>query len=82
MQAHYLSWTSQTDFLNACGKQIQDAVVKESKNALYYSVIVDGTPDVSGLDLQTKGWVGHCMCGGNRLSYTALVRQIRRLHLT
>ena len=47
MQAHYLSWTSQNELLSACGKQVLDAVIKESKNALYYSVIVDGTPDVS-----------------------------------
>ena len=47
MEAHYLSWTSQNEILNACGKQIQDAIVKEYKNALYYSVIVDGIPDVS-----------------------------------
>ena len=47
MQVHYLSWTSQNEFLNACGKQVLDAVIKEPKNALYYSVIIDGTPDVS-----------------------------------
>ena len=34
-------------FLNACDKQILDAVVKDSKNAFYYSMITDGTSDVS-----------------------------------
>ena len=47
MQAHYLSWTSQNEFIKACGKQVLDAVIAESKNAIYYSIIVDATPDVS-----------------------------------
>ena len=47
MQAHYLSWTSQNEFFDACGKRVLYTVIKESKNALYYNVIVDGTPDVS-----------------------------------
>jgi len=47
MQAHYLSWSSQNEFLNACGKQVLDALLQESKKAMYYSIIVDATPDVS-----------------------------------
>ena len=34
MEAHYLSWTYQNEILNACGKQIQNAIVKEYKNAV------------------------------------------------
>ena len=47
MQAHYLSWSSQNQFLDACGKLVLNAVVNECRSALYYSIIVDGTPDVS-----------------------------------
>ena len=47
MQAHYLSWSSQNEFIKACGKQVLDALIAESRNAIYYSVIVDATPDVS-----------------------------------
>jgi len=46
MQAHYLSWSSQNEFLNACGKQVLDALLQEYKKAMYYSVIVDATRDV------------------------------------
>ena len=38
---------SQNEFLNACDKWVLDAVIRESKNTLYYNVIVDGTLDVS-----------------------------------
>ena len=47
MQAHYLSWGSQNEFIELCGKLVFDAVVKEVKDSLYYSIIVDGTPDAS-----------------------------------
>lgn len=47
MQAHYLSWSSQNEFIAECGKLVLDAVIEEVKSAFYYSVIVDGTPDAS-----------------------------------
>ena len=47
MQTHYLSWRSQNEFIEACSTQVLDALLAESKNAMYYSVIVDATPDVS-----------------------------------
>ena len=47
MQAHYQSWSSQNEFILECGKLVQEAVIKEVKKAIYYSVIVDGTPDAS-----------------------------------
>ncbi|XP_065902561.1 uncharacterized protein [Dysidea avara] len=47
MQTHYLSWRSQNEFIEACSTQVLDALLAESKNAIYYSVIVDATPDVS-----------------------------------
>ena len=47
MQVHYLSWSSQNEFIAECGKLVCDAIVEEVKSAFYYSISVDGTPDVS-----------------------------------
>ena len=48
MQAHYLSPRSQNEFIDECSKVVLNAIVEEvNKQALYYSIIVDGTPDVS-----------------------------------
>ena len=47
MQAHYLSPRSQNEFIDECSKVVLNAIVEEVKQALYYSIIVDGTPDVS-----------------------------------
>ena len=41
---HYLSWSSQNEFIAECGKLVCDATVEEVKSAFYYSIIVDGTP--------------------------------------
>jgi uncharacterized protein (UPF0305 family) len=47
MQAHYLSPRSQNEFIEECSKVVLYAIVEEVKQAMYYSIIVDGTPDVS-----------------------------------
>ena len=47
MQAHYLSPRSQNEFIDECSKVVLNAIVEEVKQALYYSIIADGTPDVS-----------------------------------
>ena len=47
MQAHYLSWYSQNEFIKECGKLVRQAVLDEVKKPFYYSIIVDRTPDVS-----------------------------------
>ena len=46
-KAHYLSPRSQNEFINECSKVVLNDIVEEVKQALYYSIIVDGTPDVS-----------------------------------
>ena len=46
MQAHYLSWQSQNEFISECARLVQEAVVKEVKDAVYFTIITDGTPDV------------------------------------
>ena len=45
MQAHYLSWCSQNEFIEECAKVVINAIIEEVKRALYCSIIVDGTPD-------------------------------------
>jgi hypothetical protein len=47
MQAHYLSWRSQNEFIEECATIVINAITDEVKRALYYSIIVDGTPDTS-----------------------------------
>ena len=47
MQAHYLSPRSQNEFIDECSKVVLNTIGEEVKQALYYSIIVDGTPDVS-----------------------------------
>jgi hypothetical protein len=47
MQAHYLSWRSQNEFIQECANIVINAIIDEVKRALYYSIIVDGTPDTS-----------------------------------
>ena len=56
-------------YMSLTGKVSNDYILKALPNA--------------GLDPQIKAWVGNCagVHGGNRFSYTALVRQIRRLCL-
>nr|XP_047124110.1 zinc finger MYM-type protein 1-like [Hydra vulgaris] len=45
--AHYLGWSSQNEFIKECGRIVYGAIIKEAHMAIYYSILVDGTPDVS-----------------------------------
>ena len=45
MQAHYLS--TQNEFIMACGEIVFVAIIEEIRTAIYFSMIVDVTPDVS-----------------------------------
>ena len=47
MQAHYLSWGSQNEFIQICAQLVKSKIVEEVTDAIYYSIIVDGTPDAS-----------------------------------
>ena len=42
MNAHYLGWSTQNEFIKECG-----GIVHGAHMAIYYSILVDGTPDVS-----------------------------------
>ncbi len=50
MKAHYLSPSSQNEFINECGQLVMDAVLEEPFDAIYYTIITDGTPDSSHTD--------------------------------
>ena len=47
MQAHCLSWPSQNEFIEECAKVVINVIIEKIKRALYYSIIVDGSPDTS-----------------------------------
>ncbi|XP_065662686.1 zinc finger MYM-type protein 1-like [Hydra vulgaris] len=50
MQAHYLSWRTQNEFIMACGETVFAAIIEEVLTAIYFSIIVDETPDLSHTD--------------------------------
>ena len=52
MQAHYLSPRSQNEFIDECSEVVLNTIVEEFKQALYYDIIVDGTPDVFHTDTE------------------------------
>ncbi|XP_065674062.1 uncharacterized protein LOC136091006 [Hydra vulgaris] len=47
MNAHYLGWSTQNEFIKECGGIAHGAIINEAHMAIYYSILVDGTPDVS-----------------------------------
>lgn len=47
LQAHYLSWRTQNEFIEVCGKQVVDKILSERQHAKYYTILVDATPDVT-----------------------------------
>ncbi|XP_066938247.1 uncharacterized protein [Macrobrachium rosenbergii] len=49
-QAHYLSWQSQNEFIELCAKKVLSSILDERQQAIYYSIIVDSTPDVAHLE--------------------------------
>ena len=47
LQFHYLSPSSQNEFINLCSREVQNKILDEVRDAKYFSIIVDATPDVS-----------------------------------
>ncbi|XP_029435922.1 zinc finger MYM-type protein 1-like [Rhinatrema bivittatum] len=47
LSAHYLSWATQNEFINICGKHVLNSILSERKEAIYFSIICDSTPDSS-----------------------------------
>ncbi|XP_065654487.1 uncharacterized protein LOC136081126 [Hydra vulgaris] len=46
MQAHYLSWRTQNEFIMACGETVFAVIIEEVYTDIYFFIIFDGTPDV------------------------------------
>ena len=42
MQAHYLPWQSQNEFINLCAKKVLKEILSEIDNSYYYGLIVNG----------------------------------------
>ena len=53
MEAHYLSPESQNEFIDACGKLVQQKIIAEVLSAKYYSIIVDATLDSAHIEQTT-----------------------------
>ena len=53
LRSHYLSPTSQNEFLNDCGEEVRKFIVAECSSADFFSIIVDATPDSGHLEQQT-----------------------------
>ena len=47
LQVHYLSSRSQNEFIHSCANLVKSRILEEREEAKYYSIMVDGTPDVS-----------------------------------
>ncbi|CAM4643992.1 unnamed protein product [Lepidochelys kempii] len=47
MQVHCLSTRRQNEFIELCGSFVQTTILDEIRNAKYFSIIVDATPDCS-----------------------------------
>ena len=46
-KVHYLSWQSQNEFIELCAKKVLRFILEERQQAIYFSIIVDSTPDVA-----------------------------------
>ena len=46
-KTHYLSPEIQNEFINLMGSKVQEYIVKKVKEAHYFSLMVDSTPDIS-----------------------------------
>lgn len=53
LQAHYLSYTSQNEFVEVCSNRVIEKILEERKASRYFSILVDGTPDASHFDQTT-----------------------------
>ena len=53
LQAHYLSPSSQNEFLGHCGDKVRSFIVSECASADFFSILVDATPDISHVEQQT-----------------------------
>lgn len=50
MKVHHLFPDSQNEYIICCSDRVTQAISRERKDAKYYSIIVDATPDSSHLE--------------------------------
>ena len=53
LQVSYLSVETQNEFIILCGQLVTDKILQELKEAKYYAIIVDSTPDTSHTEQTT-----------------------------
>eukprot|EP00112_Aurelia_sp_Birch-Aquarium-sp1_P011535 Seg2424.4 transcript_id=Seg2424.4/GoldUCD/mRNA.D3Y31 product="Zinc finger MYM-type protein 1" protein_id=Seg2424.4/GoldUCD/D3Y31 len=53
LQAHYLSASSQNEFIGLCAEFFRSCVLDEIDDSKYYSIMVDATPDSSHVEQTT-----------------------------
>ena len=53
LQAHYLSYSSQNEFIQLCAEKVKDCILNERDQAKYYSIMFDATPDMSHTEQST-----------------------------
>ncbi|XP_064077661.1 uncharacterized protein LOC135195332 [Macrobrachium nipponense] len=53
LQAHYLSYSSQNEFIQLCAEKVKDCILNERDQAKYYSIMVDATPGMSHTEQST-----------------------------
>lgn len=46
-QSHYLSPKIQNEFINIMGNKVREVIVEKIKQASYFSLMMDSTPDIS-----------------------------------
>ena len=49
MQAYYVSWHSQKEYLEMCVKKVLNMILEEVRHAHYCGITIDGMTDVSQL---------------------------------
>ena len=64
LQAHYLSYKIQNEFISLCSDEVKAKILEEQSEAKYYSILLDATPDVSH-DEQHSFVIRYlCLCNG------------------
>ena len=53
LQAHYLSASSQNEFIGLCAEYVRSHVLDEIEDGKYFSIMVDATPDSSHVEQTT-----------------------------
>ena len=53
MQVHYLSPETQNEFIKECSVVVKAVILDERREAKYYAIIIDATPDSAHKEQET-----------------------------